>query len=63
MAKDRVYLLTGLERAQYHLNYWTNVLNGELENEMNMPRECIIDSIKHFEDKIELLNANIKLVS
>ena len=35
MAKDRVYLLTGLERAQYHLNYWTNVLNGELENEMN----------------------------
>ena len=63
MAKDRVYLLTGLERAQYHLNYWTNVLNGELENEMNMPKDSIEDVIKHFEEKIELLNANIKLVS
>ena len=63
MAKDRVYLLTGLERAQYHLNYWRNVRDGELENEMNMPIENIEDVIKHFEDKIELLNANIKLVS
>ena len=63
MTKDRVYLLTGLEKAQYNLNYWKNVRDGELENELNVPKESLITMVEHFEEKIELLNANIKLVS
>ena len=63
MTKDRVYLLTGLEKAQYNLNYWRNVRDGKLENELNVPKESLITMVEHFEEKIELLNANIKLVS
>lgn len=62
MSKPKNLFKTPLEKAKEILAYWKKVKSGEIENELNTPEESLDAMIEHFEEKIELLTSNLKVV-
>ena len=62
MSKPKNLFKTPLEKAKELLAYWKDIKSKKIENELNVPEEIVNEFIEHFEEKIELLTSNLKVV-